>query len=203
MNVHEKSDTAIVPKKVSNNGGLHPAERLEGRAVLKWNVQPPAAVRSQNRGAASIGLLAIRRAAQRRKDLKFTALMHHIDIELLRQSYFKLKRHAASGIDGVDWTSYGEGLNDRLELLHKRVQQGSYRAAQPTRHVHIPKADGSLRPLSILRIEDKIVQQAVVEVLQAIHKPDFMGFSYGFRPVSRRGGWKNHCMLPLLSVTMY
>ncbi len=197
MNVHEKSDTAIVPKKVSNNGGLHPAERLEGRAVLKWNVQPPAAVRTQSRGTASIGLLAVRRAAQRRKNLKFTALMHHIDIELLRQSYFKLKRDAASGIDGVDWASYGEGLNERLELLHKRVQQGSYRA-QPARRVHIPKADGSLRPLSILCIEDKIVQQAVVEVLQAIYEPDFMGFSYGFRP--ERG---QHDALDALQTALY
>ena len=116
---------------------------------------------------------------QRRKNLKFTALMHHIDIDLLRKSYWKLKRNAASGIDGVDWRAYGERLDERLSLLHKRIQLGSYRA-QPSRRVYIPKADGSQRPLSILCIEDKVVQQAVVEVLQAIYESDFMGFSYGY-----------------------
>jgi group II intron reverse transcriptase/maturase len=141
--------------------------------------------------------LGVRRAAQGKKDLKFTALMHHIDIELLRHSYFKLKRDAASGVDGVDWASYGERLNERLELLHKSVHRGSYRA-QPARRVYIPKADGSLRPLSILCIEDKIVQQAVVEVLQAIFEPDFMGFSYGFRP--ERG---QHDALDALQTALY
>ena len=197
MNVHEKSDTAVVPKKVSNKGGGPPAEGLEGRAVLKWNVQQPAAVRTQSRGVASIGLLDVRQAAQRRKDLKFTALMHHISIELLHQSYFKLKRDAAAGIDGMNWADYGERLDERLELLHKRVQQGSYRA-KPARRVYIPKADGSQRPLSILCIEDKIVQQAVVEVLQAIYEPDFMGFSYGFRP-----GRGQHDALDALQVALY
>jgi len=190
--------------------------------MLKWNCQSPAAVRTQSRGVASTGLLAVRRVAQRNKNLKFTALMHHVDIRLLRQSYLKLKRNAASGIDGMDWVGYGERLNERLSLLHRRVQQGSYRA-QPARRVYIPKTDGSQRPLSILCIEDKIVQQAVVEVLQgsqrplsilciedkivqqavvevlqAIYETDFMGFSYGFRP--DRG---QHDALDALQVALY
>jgi len=197
MNVYEKSDMAIIPKKVSNKGGSPPAEGLEGRAVLKWNSQPPAAIRTQSRGVASIGLLAVRHAAQKGKDLKFTALMHHITLDLLRQSYLKLKRDAASGIDGVDWVTYGERLDERLELLHRHFQAGSYRA-QPARRVYIPKADGSQRPLSILCIEDKIVQQAVVEVLQAIYETDFMGFSYGFRP-----GRGQHDALDALQVALY
>lgn len=156
MNVYEKSDIAIVPKKAVNKEGIPPAERLEGRAVLKWNVQEPAAVRTQSRGAASIRLLAVRRAAQSNKNLKFTALMHHIDVKLLRQCYYKLKRNAAPGIDGLNWASYGEQLDERLILLDKNIHQGRYRA-KPSRRVHIPKADGNQRPLSILCIEDKIV----------------------------------------------
>lgn len=195
--VYEKSDTAIVPKNVANKEGMPLAEQREGRAVLKWNSQSPAAIRTQSRGVASTGLLAVRRAAQSRKNLKFTALMHHIDIGLLRQSYLKLKRNAASGIDGVDWRAYGERLEERLSLLHKRIQLGSYRA-QPSRRVYIPKADGSLRPLSILCIEDKVVQQAIVEVLQAIYESDFMGFSYGFRP-----GRGQHDALDALQVALY
>ena len=195
--VYEKSDTVIVPKNVANKEGMPSAEQREGRAVLKWNSQSPAAIRTQSRGIASTGLLAVRRAAQSRKNLKFTALMHHIDIGLLRQSYLKLKRNAASGIDGVDWRAYGERLEERLSLLHKRIQLGSYRA-QPSRRVYIPKADGSLRPLSILCIEDKVVQQAVVEVLETIYESDFMGFSYGFRP-----GRGQHDALDALQVALY
>jgi RNA-directed DNA polymerase len=197
MNVYEKSDIAIVPKKAANKEGFPSAERLEGRAVLKWNVQQPAAVRTQSRVAASIRLLAVRRAAQSNKNLKFTALMHHIDVQLLQECYYKLKRNAAPGIDGLSWASYGEKLDERLILLHKEIHQGSYRA-RPARRVHIPKADGSQRPLSILCIEDKIVQQAVVEVLQAIYETDFMGFSYGFRP-----GRGQHDALDALQAALY
>lgn len=195
--VYEKSDTAIVPKNVANKGGIPSAEQREGRAVLKWNSQSPAAIRTQNRGVASTGLLAVRRSVQRRKDLTFTALMHHIDDVLLRQSYLKLTRNAAPGIDEVDWKAYGERLDERLSLLHKRIQLGSYRA-QPSRRVYIPKADGSQRPLSILCIEDKVVHQAVVEVLQAIYESDSMGFSYGFRP-----GYGQHDALDALQVALY
>jgi len=135
--------------------------------------------------------------AQKDKNLKFTALMHHVTVELLQQSYFKLKRDAAPGIDGAEWAGYGENLDHRLILLHRKVQQGSYRA-QPARRVYIPKADGSQRPLSILCIEDKIVQQAVVEILQAIYETDFMGFSYGFRP-----GRGQHDALDALQAGLY
>ena len=113
--------------------------------------------------------------------MRFTALLHHITVDLLRQSYTALKRDAASGIDGVTWRTYGANLDEKLKDLHERIHKGSYRA-RPARRTYIPKADGSQRPLSIWCLEDKIVQQAVVTVLEAIYEEDFVGFSYGFRP---------------------
>ena len=113
--------------------------------------------------------------------MRFSALLHHINVELLEQSYFALKRSSASGIDGVTWQAYGEGLEESLKDLHTRIHRGSYRA-RPARRTMIPKADGTERPLSILCLEDKIVQQAAVYVLEAIYEPEFLGFSYGFRP---------------------
>jgi group II intron reverse transcriptase/maturase len=126
-------------------------------------------------------LATVRQAAQQSKGVRFTALLHHITIELLEQSYFALKRNAAPGIDGVRWQAYGENLTEKLTELHVRIHRGGYRA-RPARRTYIPKPDGSQRPLSILCLEDKIVQQAVVFVLEAIYEADFMGISYGFRP---------------------
>jgi group II intron reverse transcriptase/maturase len=108
-------------------------------------------------------------------------LLHHIDAALLEQAYHWLKRDAAPGVDGMTWAEYGEGLTDRLADLHGRVHRGLYRA-QPSRRTYIPKPDGRQRPLGIAALEDKIVQRAVVEVLNAIYEADFLGFSYGFRP---------------------
>ena len=181
MNVGEKSDPVVVPEKISNNGAKVPAERLEERTGPKGNGQRAAAVWTQSQVAASPGLLTVRQAAQRNKETRFSALLHHVDIPLLHQSYFALKRRSAAGIDGVTWEAYGSELDARLENLNRRIHKGSYRA-RPARRVYIPKADGSTRPLGIQCLEDKIVQQAVVFVLNAIYEPDFMGFSYGFRP---------------------
>jgi len=104
-----------------------------------------------------------------------------LSIDLLKRSYHSLERHSAPGIDGVAWQTYGENLEEKLKELHDKVHRGSYRA-HPARRTYIPKADGSKRPLSILCLEDKIVQQAVATVLEAIYEEDFLGFSYGFRP---------------------
>ena len=120
----------------------------------------------------------MRQAARQSKDVRFTALLHHIDIDLLERSYFALNRYSAPGIDGVTWQAYGENLAEKLTDLHARIHRGSYRA-RPGRRTFIPKPDGSERPLSILCLEDKIVQQAVVSVLEAIYEEDFLGFSYG------------------------
>jgi RNA-directed DNA polymerase len=127
----------------------------------------------------AIGMAGIRNWV--RKSVRFTALLHHITLDLLRQSYLSLERASAPGTDGVTWQAYGDNLEAKLTELHDRIHKGSYRA-RPARRTYIPKADGSQRPLSIWCLEDKIVQQAVVSVLEAIYEEDFVGFSYGFRP---------------------
>jgi group II intron reverse transcriptase/maturase len=129
----------------------------------------------------SQGLGGVRQVAREKKQERFTALLHHLTIELLRESYYALKRNAAPGVDGVKWGEYEDGLEDRLTDLQGRVHRGAYRA-QPSRRVYIPKADGRQRPLGIAALEDKIVQQAVVTILNEIYEVDFRGFSYGFRP---------------------
>jgi len=129
----------------------------------------------------SQGLPGVRKAARERKQERFTALLHHLNVRLLRDSFYALKRQASPGIDGVTWQEYKTGLEDRLVDLHSRVHRGAYQA-QPSRRVYIPKADGRQRPLGIAALEDKIVQQAVVTILNQIYEVDFRGFSYGFRP---------------------
>jgi RNA-directed DNA polymerase len=136
----------------------------------------------------SPGLERVRTAARLNKEERFTALLHHVDVDLLRQAYLWLKREAAPGVDGVTWKEYGQGLEEKLRDLHGRVHRGSYRALPPAfarvglRRRYIPKPDGRQRPLGIAALEDKIVQRAVVEVLNAIYEEDFLGFWYGFRP---------------------
>jgi group II intron reverse transcriptase/maturase len=142
----------------------------------------------------SPGLARVRQAAKERSKERFTALLHHVDEELLRWSYEQLEKDAAAGVDGLTWADYGEGLQARLADLHGRVHRGSYRA-QPSRRQYIPKPDGRQRPLGIAAVEDKIVQRAVVEVLNAIYEEDFLGISYGFRP-----GRSQHDALDALAV---
>jgi len=123
----------------------------------------------------------VRRAAQKDKEARFTALLHHVDLDRLRAAYRALSPKAAAGVDGVTWQSYGQDLEANLRDLHARLHRGAYRA-RPSRRAYIPKADGRLRPLGIAALEDKIVQRAVVEILNAVYEVDFLGFSYGFRP---------------------
>src|SRR6202451_642714 len=144
-----------------------------------WPGQPLLA--SQSGIRVSQGLGGVRRTAQARKQERFTALLHHLTVDLLRESYYALKRNAAPGVDGVSWQEYEHDLEGQLVCLHQRVHRGTYRA-QPSRRVYIPKADGRQRPLGIASLEDKIVQQAVVRILNQIYEVDFRGFSYGFRP---------------------
>jgi len=183
MNMHadEKSDEVVVPRKRPNKGRQLPAEVVEGRTSPEGNGGETAAARTLRRDTASIGLAGVRRAARQSKSVRFTALLHHITVDLLKQSYRALERDSAPGTDGVTWHAYGVNLEEKLTDLHNRIHKGSYRA-RPARRTYIPKADGSQRPLAILCIEDKIVQQAVATVLEAIYETDFVGFSYGFRP---------------------
>jgi group II intron reverse transcriptase/maturase len=137
--------------------------------------------RTQDREIASRGLQGVREAAQRDKGLRFTTLLHHVNESRLLESFYLLKKQAAPGVDRVTWGEYEEGVEARITDLHDRIHRGAYRA-QPSRRVYIPKPDGRERPLGIAALEDKIVQQAVAEVLNQIYEGDFLGFSYGFRP---------------------
>src|SRR5207244_1394165 len=181
MNVQEKSDCAVVPVNQPNKGEQSSAEAREGRAQTEENIVPSRMRPTQGGERMSQGLDGVRLAARDRKQERFTALLHHLNVGLLRDSFYALQRQASPGIDGVTWQEYETGLEDRLIDLHSRVHRGAYRA-QPSRRVYIPKADGRQRPLGVAALEDKIVQQAVVTVLNQIYEADFKGFSYGFRP---------------------
>ena len=181
MHVPEKSDCAVVPVNQSNREAQASAEAGEGRAQTKENIVQSHMRPTQSGQRVSQGLHGVRQAARKRKQERFTALLHHLNVGLLRDSFYALKRQASPGIDGVKWPEYEPGLEDRLTDLHSRVHRGAYRA-QPSRRVYIPKADGRQRPLGVAALEDKIVQQAVVTVLNQIYEADFKGFSYGFRP---------------------
>jgi len=144
----------------------------------------------------SQGLAGVRKTARENKEMKFTALLHHLTVDLLRESFYALKRKAAPGVDGVTWQEYETGLEDRLVDLHGRVQRGAYQA-MPSRRVYIEKEDGRKRPLGVAAVEDKTVQQAVVTILNQIYEEDFLGFSYGFRP-----GRNQHQALDALSYAL-
>ncbi len=181
MYVQEKSDCAVVPVNLSNKEAQASEESGEGRAQTKENIVQSHKLPTQSGKGLSQGLRGVRQAARERKQERFTALLHHLNIRLLRDSFYALKRQASPGVDGVTWQEYETGLEDRLTDLLSRVHRGVYRA-QPSRRVYIPKADGRQRPLGVAALEDKIVQQAVVTILNQIYEVDFKGFSYGFRP---------------------
>ena len=181
MHDHEKSDRPVVPAKPPNKPGEPGAEVVEGRGLPEGNTA------SETRPGLSAGqgvssdLDRVRQVARKDRDVRFTALLHHVTVDRLREAYRAISPNAAPGVDGVTWRDYGLDLEANLRDLHARVHRGAYRA-RPTRRVFIPKADGRLRPLGVAALEDKIVQRAVVEVLNAIYEEDFLGFSYGFRP---------------------
>src|SRR5438552_19109093 len=181
MHVLEKSDCVVVPVNQPNKGGQPSAEVGEGRAQTKENIVQSHMYPTQSGKRMSQGLHGVRQAAKERKQERFTALLQHVNVDLLRDSFYALQRQASPGVDGVTWQEYETGLEDRLVDLHSRVHRGAYRA-KPSRRVFIPKADGRQRPLGIAALADKIVQQAVVTILNQIYEVDFKGFSYGFRP---------------------
>src|SRR5437899_11689578 len=182
MDGRGKSDSPVVPEKSPNKAGQSVAEGTEGRGLAKGNLPQENASRTPSRKDAPSGLGRVRQAAGKDKKFRFTALLHHIyNLETLRMAYFSLKKEAAPGMDGETWRHYGEKLGENLQELSERLKRGAYRA-KPVRRVYIPKVDGRQRPLGVTALEDKIVQRAAVEVLNAIHETDFLGFSYGFRP---------------------
>ena len=193
MHDREKSDGPVVPVRLANNAQGGAAESVEGRGSAKGNAAGETRPgRRAGQGALS-ELDRVRRVAATDKEARFTALLHHVDVERLRAAYFALRPKAAPGVDGVTWHEYGQDLEGNLQDLHGRVHRGSYRA-KPSRKVLIPKPDGRQRPLGVASLEDKVLQRAVVEVLNAIYEQDFVGFSYGFRP-----GRKPHDALDALA----
>ncbi len=181
MNGGGESYSGIVPAKQPNESLGRPQEAVEGRPLTKENMEQLNLCRTPSRESEPNGLDRVRQAAKEDKGLRFTALLHHVNVDLLRSSYQSLKKRAAAGVDGVTWEEYGEDLEVRLADLHGRIHRGAYHA-KPSRRVWIPKADGRQRPLGIAALEDKIVQHAVGRVLNQIWEEDFLGFSYGFRP---------------------
>ncbi len=200
-----KSDSPIVPGKCSNKTGTGPAgdvsyetetskaagadrdqkpeaESMEGRGLAKGNSDGQSRDRTQRRASLKQALDRVRQAARRYKDGQMTALWHHVcDVERLCKAYGELKPKAAAGVDGVTWHRYGKALEGNLQDLSDRLRRGAYRA-KPVGRAYVPKGDGSQRPIGIPTLEDKIVQRATVEVLNAVYEQDFLGFSYGFRP---------------------
>lgn len=194
----EKSDRVVVPKKSPNNAERAAAEAMEGRTLAKGNSRERNAPRTQRRNRVSSALERVRQAAKKDGKQRFTALLHHVyDLDRLRLAYGSLKRDAAAGVDGETWRHYGERLEDNLRDVSERLRKGAYRA-RPVRRASIPKADGRQRPLGVPVLEDKLVQRATADVLNAIYETDFLGFSYGFRP-----GRSQHHALDALAVGIW
>jgi RNA-directed DNA polymerase len=126
-------------------------------------------------------LARVNAAARKAAKTQFTALLHHVDEAALLRAFRRQKRRASAGVDGMTVALYERDLEDNLRNLCTRIHTGQYRP-KPVRRVFIPKSDGGQRPLGVPTLEDKIVQGAVAEVLNAIYEVDFLGFSYGFRP---------------------
>jgi RNA-directed DNA polymerase len=181
MNERGKSDGPVVPAKSPNKAAWAAAEAVEERGSAKGNAAGETRPGRRAGQGASSELDRVRQAARKDREARFTALLHHVSVDRLRAAYRALSPRAAAGVDGVTWEAYGRDLERNLCDLHARLYRGGYRA-KPARRSRIPKADGRSRPLAIAALEDKIVQRAVVEVLDAIYERDFLGFSYGFRP---------------------
>src|SRR5246500_4962011 len=196
MNVPEESDNGVLPMNHSNKIEQSMAESEEGRPLIKENIHQSSTRPTQSGARVSQGLAGGGEGARDHKEMKFTALLHHVTVDLLRDSFNSLKRKAAPGEDGMTWQEYEAGLEGRLTDLHSRLHRGAYRAL-PSRRVYIEKSDGRKRPLGIAALEDNIVQQAVVTTLNHIYEEDFLGFSYGFCP-----GRSQHQALDALSYAL-
>jgi group II intron reverse transcriptase/maturase len=198
MNVNRKSDGMIVPTTSANKDGAEPsAESIEESVPAKRNAKQAVPHRTPSRKRHGLrGLFGVREAARKDSTLKFTALLHHVNEECLHEAFFNLKKTAAVGIDEVTWHEYERNVEANIADLHGRVHRGAYRA-KPSKRIWLPKPDGRKRPIGIAALEDKIVQQAVLWVLQSIYEQDFLGFSYGFRP-----GQSQHNALDALHVAL-
>jgi RNA-directed DNA polymerase len=195
MNGCGQSDGPVVPANPPNKAAA--AEAGEERGPAKGNTASKSRPGHSAGPGVSSALDRVRQVAVRDKEARFTALLHHVSRDRLRDAFRAINPKAAPGVDRVTWAVYEQNLEANLGDLHERVQAGRYRAS-PSRRVYIPKADGRQRPLGIATLEDKIVQRAVVEVLNAVYEVDFLGFSYGFRP-----GRNPHQALDALAAGIY
>jgi len=178
MNESRESDKSVVPKKSANKNGPNStlAEQMEGRDLTEGNAPEQNTCQTQGWESVQRALQAIRKAARADKKMRFTALLHHVyNIDALCHAFLSLKRNASPGVDGQTWQQYEENLIENLKNLSERLKRGAYHA-KPVRRVYIPKPDGRQRPLGVTALEDKIVQKAMVEVLNAIYEADFIGF---------------------------
>jgi RNA-directed DNA polymerase len=196
MHDRGKSDRPVVPAKPPNKPAQAGAEVVEGRGLPEGNTARETRPGPSAGQGVSSDLDRVRQVARKDRDVRFTALLHHVDVDRLREAYRAISPNAAPGVDGVTWRDYGLDLEANLRDLHARVQRGAYRATA-SRRVFIPKPDGRSRPLGVAALEDKILQRAVVEVLNAVYEQDFLGFSYGFRP-----GRGQHDALDALAVAI-
>jgi group II intron reverse transcriptase/maturase len=195
MHEDRKSDSPVVPAKPPNKASA--AEVAEERGLARGNAAGETRPGRRAGSGVPSGLDRVRQAARKDREARFTALLHHVDLDRLRAAYWAMNPKATTGVDGVTWGAYGQELEANLTDLLARVHTGRYRA-RPSRRAYIPKTDGRLRPLGIPALEDKILQRAVVEVLNAIYEEDFAGFSYGFRP-----GRSPHDALDALAAGIY
>ncbi len=154
---------------------------MEGRPMTNGNPKQRALRQTQSWESGWTRLGRIGEAARRERKGRLNALLHHLTPELLKQSYQRLRKEAASGVDEVTWKEYAEGVEGRIRDLHERIHSGRYRA-QPSKRIYLPKGEGQRRPIGIACLEDKIVQAAMVRILNEIYEVDFLGYSYGFRP---------------------
>lgn len=180
MHGPEKSDLGVVAVK-SMNKLWTSAESMERRPGAKGNARGRSTCRTQSRESVQRSLPRVRQRARQERNGRFTALLHHITPALLEAAFSTLKKNAAAGIDGMTWRDYEVNRTANLHRLHERLHRGAYRP-KASRRQYIPKTDGRLRPLGVAALEDKIVQSALVSVLNAVYEEEFVGFSYGFRP---------------------
>lgn len=176
----EESDAGMVPEKPAKTW-VTPVESVEGRAAAEGKSAARNTSSTQSEQDVTTALQRVGQRAKEKPEERFTNLLTHIQVPLLKRAYCSLRKHAAAGVDGVTWHEYGERLDERLLDLVRRIHCGSYHP-QPVRRVHIPKGDGLTRPLGIPALEDKVVQQAVRWVIEPIYEAMFVGVSYGFRP---------------------
>jgi RNA-directed DNA polymerase len=196
-NTSRKSDKVIVPMKQANKNGKPSAEFVEERTLIERNIHAVSSGWTQSQRTTTSKLMNVREIAKKDKNTQFNSLFHLINVDLLIKSYDSLDRTSATGIDKISWYDYSENFTENIKLLKEEIASGSYRP-KPARIIYIPKADGSDREISILCLRDKIVQQAVVLILENIYEEDFLGFSYGFRK-----GRCQHDALDALSVGIY